>query len=86
MTRCFRYKAWSLPARDRQCPELAGPTNLYQTPLSLPCHPGSGSSSAERRGQAQPTRTHGEIADEVPEEAGYLDDGREQGENRAVQL
>lgn len=49
-------------------------------------HPGSRSSGSKRGCNTQSAGTHGEVADQVPYQAGDLNEGREQGENRAVEL
>ena len=53
---------------------------------SLSGHPGCGSSRSEGGSEAQTGASHGEIADEIPEQTGDLEDGREEGEEGAAQL
>jgi hypothetical protein len=52
----------------------------------LPSHPGSNPLRPEATHKLQPRAAHREVAHNVPEEGGELEDGRDEGEEGAVQL
>lgn len=53
---------------------------------ALARHPGRHLSSPEACGEAEAGRAHGEVTDEIPDQTSKLNDGRKEGENRAVKL
>jgi hypothetical protein len=52
----------------------------------LPSHPGSNALRPEATHKLQPRAAHREVAHNVPEEGGELEDGRDEGEEGAVEL
>ena len=53
---------------------------------ALIVHPRGCLSRTIRSGEAQARRAHREVADEVPDQTGHLDQRREQGEDGALKL
>jgi len=49
-------------------------------------HPSSGPANSKRAHSTQSRGTHGEVADQIPDQASELDDAREESEDRALQL
>lgn len=49
-------------------------------------HPSRQSPAADSGGEAQTLASHGEVGDEVPDESDELDDGRDEGEEGALEL
>lgn len=49
-------------------------------------HPGRDATGAKPSGESQASRSHREVADEIPHQGDDLNDGRDQCQNRTLEL
>jgi hypothetical protein len=77
------YTRHYTPTKDEYC-ILSGPSWLT-TPVSS-AYPSSRPLRTKARRHTQAGRTHGEVAHQIPHEAGKLYNGRKESEDRAMEL